>query len=90
MQQPKTGAAAPMPSQAVSAQQPKLGATGSTPPQPVMGPMASVQGAGSAAKAVDMTPKVKELYSQLKQAYEFGKSFAEKIKKGLVENTYVI
>lgn len=69
MQQPKTGAAAPMPSQAVSAQQPKLGAAGSMQ-QPGMGPMASVQGAGSVAKAVDMTPKVKELYNQLKQAYE--------------------
>ncbi len=40
------------------------------PQQPVMGPMASVQGVGSAPKAVDMTPKVKELYNQLKQAYE--------------------
>jgi hypothetical protein len=69
MQQPKTGATAPMPSQAVSAQQPKIGATSSMQ-QPGMGPMASVQGAGSAPKAVDMTPKVKELYNQLKQAYE--------------------
>lgn len=58
------------PPQGASAQQPKTGATGSTPQQSGMGPMASIQGAGSAPKAVDMTPKVKELYNQLKQAYE--------------------
>ena len=69
-QQPKTGAAAPMPSQAVSAQQSKTSATGSMPQQPGMGPMASVQSKSSPPKAVDLTPKVKELYNQLKQAYE--------------------
>jgi len=70
MQQPKPGAMGSMPSQAGSMQQPKPGAAGSMPQQPGIGPMASMQGAGSAQKAVDMTPKVKELYSQLKQAYE--------------------
>jgi hypothetical protein len=68
--QPKTGAASSMPSQTTSAQQPKTGATGSMPQQSGMGPMASLQSKSSPPKAVDLTPKVRELYSQLKQAYE--------------------
>jgi len=69
MQQPKPGAMGSMP--------PQAGAMGSMPPQagsmpqkPGIGPMASAQGAGSTPAAVDMTPKVKELYNQLKQSYE--------------------
>jgi hypothetical protein len=59
-----------MPSQTASAQQPKTGATGSMPQQSGIGPTASVQSKSSPPKAVDLTPKVRELYNQLKQAYE--------------------
>lgn len=40
------------------------------PQKPGIGPMTSAQGTGSTPAAVDMTPKVKELYNQLKQSYE--------------------
>ncbi len=75
-QQPKATAAPSTPSQTTPAQQPKPVVMDPAPSkvtsvqQPGIGPMASVQGAGSAPKAVDLTPKVKELYNQLKQAYE--------------------
>ncbi|MDD5348383.1 MAG: hypothetical protein PHT59_07210, partial [Candidatus Omnitrophica bacterium] len=69
-QQPKPAATPSMAPQAPSAQQPKTSATGSMPQQSGMGPMASVQSKSSPPKAVDLTPKVKELYNQLKQAYE--------------------
>ncbi|MBA4390389.1 MAG: hypothetical protein C0399_05580 [Syntrophus sp. (in: bacteria)] len=51
-------------------EQPKAGSIGSMPQQSKPGQTASLQGAAGIPKTEDLTPKVKELYNQFRQAYE--------------------